>query len=40
MVRNLSQRQMVKELNDRGIPARQGGRWGLRQVQMVMGRMG
>jgi DNA invertase Pin-like site-specific DNA recombinase len=38
--RNYSQRGIAKELNSMGIPARNGGKWGLRQVQMVIGRMG
>lgn len=35
-----TQRQIVDELNGLGIPARRGGKWGLRQVQDVIGRMG
>lgn len=36
--RNLSQRAMVKELNDAGVPARHGGDWTLVQVQRVLAR--
>lgn len=36
---NLSQRSMVKTLNDQGTPAPRGGKWSLLQVQRVLGRL-
>ena len=36
--RGLAQRKMVKELNDVGVPARQGGRWTLIQLQRLLAR--
>lgn len=35
----LSQRGMVKALNDQGTPAPRGGKWSLLQVQRVLGRL-
>jgi DNA invertase Pin-like site-specific DNA recombinase len=37
--RGLSQRGMVRELNDGGVKAHNGGTWSLRQVQKVLERM-
>jgi hypothetical protein len=37
--RSLSQRAMVAELNQAGVPSAQGGRWGLAQVQRLLHRI-
>lgn len=37
--RKLSQRKMVAELNEQGIPASRGGKWNLIQVQRVLARL-
>lgn len=38
-LRGLTQRQMMAELNSLSIPARRGGAWGLRQVQLMLERI-
>lgn len=38
-VRNLSQREMVRELNEIGVPAPKGGKWQLSQAQRVIERL-
>jgi DNA invertase Pin-like site-specific DNA recombinase len=39
LARSLTQRAMVVELNNGGVPAAQGGRWGLSQVQRLLRRV-
>jgi len=38
-LRELSQREMVDELNKIGIPSPRGGRWWLRQLQRTLARL-